>query len=278
LFSLVSLDAIVHSLLHVALAARDLPRRIGPDALVAILAVGIRVAIALTAAKRVHGTGPGPVVAPVDQVLVVDRDLLRVDAIIGLLALGRAGTTKDGVICGVAITFQTDQIAGAVVAVIAISLASAQRILVLYVLKHYAAVAASSADGSFGRGSGWFLGRRNNRFSRGFGRGLDHHRRRDTIIDALRRRATASGNGRLSLGVETLETGGAVVVEWKKKQDVGRSVYQERVRETERETERQRDRGVCCVRVFLCAVRVRSCYVPVRVGVAVAPALLQWVN
>jgi hypothetical protein len=117
------LDAIVLVLFDISDATRNLTSRIGSDTFVACLAISIRVAITLAAAKGIHSIWPTTVIAPIDQVLVVSGNSVGVDAIVSINTLGCAGASIDRVVRGVAVPLETRQSARAIVACIAISLA-----------------------------------------------------------------------------------------------------------------------------------------------------------
>jgi hypothetical protein len=121
-------------LCNVSLATGDFPGRIGADAFVPSLAIGIIVTITLATTKGIHGAGPFAVVAPVDQELVGRRDLGDVDAIVGILTVWSAGTAIDRIVECVAVPLETNQIAGAVVTGVAISFAQAERVRVTIVV------------------------------------------------------------------------------------------------------------------------------------------------
>lgn len=120
--------------LNVALAAGDLAVGVGPDALVAVSTILVAVAVALTAAKGIHRARPGTVVAPVDQVGIIARNLPRIDAIIRVLALGGAAAAPDRIVGRVLVPLQADQIAGTVVAGVAVTLTTAHGVLVAMVV------------------------------------------------------------------------------------------------------------------------------------------------
>jgi hypothetical protein len=118
---IVSLDAVVPALFDFSFAARNFTVTIGSNALVTLLAVGIHVTISLAPAKGIDRTGPGAVIAPINQVGIVAGDFTRVDAIINVLALGGARTAKNGVVGSVPIALEADQITRTVVTRVAIA-------------------------------------------------------------------------------------------------------------------------------------------------------------
>jgi hypothetical protein len=219
----------VRVFLNVALTAGDLAVGVGPDALVAVATVLIAVAIALTAAKGIHRARPGTVVAPVDQVGIIARNLPRIDAIIRVLALGGAAAAPDRIVGRVLVPLQADQIAGTVVAGVAVALTTAHRILVamvvlviviVKVLVDLRIMAVTVANvfqlwhaGGYRYRTGCGTGGRNRLWARRRNRLRARHRhwrrrRLVAIVNVLDRDALAAGH-RVRLGtsaVETLET------------------------------------------------------------------------
>jgi hypothetical protein len=172
----------------------------------------------LAAAKGIDGTGPIAVIAPINQELIVAGDLRRIDTVIGILGLGGAPATKNGIFGREAVTFEADQIAGAVETIVAIALADGERVRDTIDGPGPLALAPATAfthvikarDGRFGRRLGRCFGRSLGRcLGRSLGRRLGRHYWFVAIISALVHRTTAAGYGRLSVGEETLETGRA---------------------------------------------------------------------